>query len=68
MIAAVPAGQEGHLPELEELLRTAGVAAAGELIQHRDSPHPNSYLGPGKLDELKAQIAAADANVVVADD
>jgi GTP-binding protein HflX len=68
MIAAVPARTDDHLPELEELLRTAGVAAVGRLVQRRDAPHPNSYLGPGKLQELKAEIAAADANVVTADD
>ncbi|MEA2212332.1 MAG: GTPase [Solirubrobacteraceae bacterium] len=68
MIAAVPAGDQEQLPELEELLRTAGVAAVGEIVQHRDTPHPNSYLGPGKLEEVKAEIAAADANLVASDD
>lgn len=68
MVAAVPAGEPSQLAELEELLRTAGVAAAGELIQRRDRPHPNSYLGPGKLDDLRAEIAAADANLVATDD
>ena len=68
MIAAIPAGEDDHLAELEELLRTVGVAAVGELVQRRDKPHPNSYLGPGKIDELKAQIAASDANLVACDD
>jgi GTP-binding protein HflX len=68
MIAAVPAGEDAHLPELSELLRTAGVATVGETIQRRDRPHPNAYLGPGKLDELKAELAAADANLVAVDD
>jgi GTP-binding protein HflX len=68
MIAAVPAGADGHLAELEELLRTAGVAAVGEFVQRREKPHPNSYLGPGKLDELKAELAAGDANLVASDD
>ena len=68
MIAAVPAGAEEHLDELSELLRTAGVAAAGKMVQRRETPHPNSYLGPGKLDELKAAIAAQDANLVACDD
>jgi GTP-binding protein HflX len=68
MVAAVPAGEDDHLAELEELLRTAGVAAVGELVQRRDQPHPNTYLGAGKLDELKAQIAAEDANLVACDD
>ena len=68
MVAAVPAGEDDHLAELEELLRTAGVAAVGEMVQRRDQPHPNTYLGAGKLDELKSQIAAADANLVACDD
>src|SRR3954467_14411932 len=65
-IAALPAGDD--LSELEELLRTAGVDTVGQVVQHRDRPHPNTYLGPGKLDEVKARIAAEDANVVAADD
>jgi GTP-binding protein HflX len=68
MIAAVPAGGDAHLPELAELLRTAGAAAVGEMIQRRDKPHPNTYLGPGKLEELKTELAAADANLVACDD
>ncbi|HEY5430433.1 MAG TPA: GTPase HflX [Solirubrobacteraceae bacterium] len=68
MVAAVPAGDDDHLAELQELLRTSGVASVGELVQRRDRPHPNSYLGPGKIDELKAQITASDANLVACDD
>jgi GTP-binding protein HflX len=68
MIAAAPSERQEDLAELEELLRTAGVAAAGAMVQRRDAPHPNSYLGPGKLDELKAVVAEADANLVAADD
>jgi GTP-binding protein HflX len=68
MAATVPAGEQDQLDELAELLRTAGVAAVGGLVQHRDQPHPNTYLGAGKLDDLKAEIAAADANLVACDD
>ncbi len=68
MIAAVRDGDAERLAELEELLRTSGVAAVGELIQRREHPHPNTYLGAGKLDELKAEIATADANLVACDD
>ena len=39
--------------ELGELLRTAGVAVVGELVQRRERPHPNTYLGPGKLAEAQ---------------
>ena len=56
------------LPELVELLRTAGVATVGELVQHRDAPHPNLYLGTGKVAEVKRLAKDADANLVVCDD
>jgi len=68
MVAVVPEGGEEQLAELRELLKTAGVAGVGELVQRRDHPHPNTYLGPGKLDELKAELAASDANLVACDD
>jgi GTP-binding protein HflX len=68
MIAALQTGGVEQLDELRELLRTAGVAAVGADVQHRDQPHPNTYLGPGKLDQLKDEIKRADANVVACDD
>lgn len=65
-VGVMPAGDD--LSELKELLKTAGVAVSGELVQHREQPHPNLYLGPGKVAELKAQIEQLDANVVACDD
>jgi GTP-binding protein HflX len=66
---AIGALQEGDdLSELRELLRTAGVATVGQAVQHRDTPHPNTYLGPGKLEEVKAQAKQADANLIAVDD
>ncbi len=65
-IAALPEGDD--LSELRELLLTAGVATVGQLVQHRDRPHPNTYLGPGKLEELKAAVKEADANLIACDD
>ena len=66
---AIGALQEGDdLSELRELLLTAGVATVGQIVQHRDQPHPNTYLGPGKLEEVKAQAEAADANLIAVDD
>ena len=56
------------LAELKELLRTAGVATAGEMVQQRSEPDPDRYLGKGKLEELKAEIARSDANLVASDD
>ena len=56
------------LQELGELLRTAGVAVVGEMLQRREQPHPNTYLGPGKVAEAKAAAKAADANLIACDD
>ena len=56
------------LAELRELLRTAGVAVVGEMVQQQDRPHPNSYLGSGKLEEVKALAQEVDANVIACDD
>ena len=67
-MAASDDSSDEELAELRELLRTAGVADVGALVQHRDHPHPNSYLGPGKIEELKRQIAGSDANLVACDD
>jgi len=60
--------EEEPLAELKELLRTAGVATAGEAVQQRDRPDPDRYVGRGKLTELKARIEACDANLVACDD
>jgi GTP-binding protein HflX len=68
LIGAQPNGEREELAELRDLLRTAGVAAVGELVQRRDQPHPNTYLGAGKLTELKAAIEEADANLVACDE
>jgi GTPase len=68
-IGIVNGGEEGDpLAELKELLRTAGVATAGEAVQQRAAPDPDRYLGRGRLAELRQQIAACDANLVACDD
>src|SRR6202047_1096439 len=56
------------LEELGELLHTAAVAVVGEMLQRREAPHPNTYLGPGKVAEAKAAAHACDANLVACDD
>jgi GTP-binding protein HflX len=65
--SALAAGDD-PLAELRELLRTAGVATAGELVQVRREPDPDRYLGRGKLAELKAEINRNGANLVACDD
>jgi GTP-binding protein HflX len=66
-IAALPDGDD-DLAELRELLRTAGVGVVGEMIQRREQPHANTYLGPGKVAEAKAAAKERDANVIACDD
>ncbi|HEY6779910.1 MAG TPA: GTPase HflX, partial [Thermoleophilaceae bacterium] len=59
---------EPDLSELHELLRTAGVAVAGDANQRRERPDPDRYLGRGKLEEVKQAIKDSDANLVACDD
>src|SRR3954454_12864859 len=66
LIAASP--DEPGLAELRELLRTAGVASMGELVQRRQMPDPDTYFGKGKLEELKRAIKEYDANLIAVDD
>ncbi|HVR06148.1 MAG TPA: GTPase HflX [Solirubrobacteraceae bacterium] len=67
-IAALPDGDERSVHELGELLRTTGVGVVGQLVQRREQPHPNTYLGPGKVGEAKRLAQELDANVVACDD
>jgi GTP-binding protein HflX len=59
---------DDELAELEELARTAGVEPVGRLVQHRPHPDPRTYVGKGKLDELKEAYASASAEVLLVDD
>jgi GTP-binding protein HflX len=57
-----------ELAEMRELLRTAGVEPVGELVQRRAGPDPRTYVGKGKLVELKESVGAAAAESLVVDD
>ena len=59
---------DNELAELEELARTAGVEPVGRLVQHRPQPDPRSFVGKGKLDELKQAYSDAGAEVLLVDD
>ena len=70
IIASLPPGSDGSdgLAEMRELLRTATVETVATLTQHRRRPDPRSYLGPGKLDELRGLAGDVAAEVVACDD
>ncbi len=59
---------EDELNEISELMRTAGVEPVGEVVQHRAAPDPRTYIGKGKLDELKASVKEEKAETVIVDD
>ena len=59
---------DDELAELEELARTAGVEPVARLVQHRPHPDPRTYVGKGKLDELKTTYNEAGAEVLLVDD
>ncbi|HEY2374312.1 MAG TPA: GTPase HflX [Gaiellaceae bacterium] len=59
---------DDELAELEELARTAGVEPVARLVQHRPHPDPRSFVGKGKLVELKQAYNDAGAEVLLVDD
>ncbi len=59
---------ERSLDELAELVRTADGVAVGRMIQNRERIHPGTYLGKGKLEELRDQIEEFKATGIVCDD
>lgn len=59
---------EGSLDELCELCDTAGAVTVGRLIQNRERVHSGTYIGKGKIEELKALIAELSADAIVTDD
>lgn len=68
--AVIPpdADADGELEEFASLLRTAGVEPVDEIIQRRPAPDPRTYVGKGKLVELKTRVAAMRAESVAVDD
>ena len=56
------------LDELEELVSTAGAVSVGKLIQNREKLHPGTYIGKGKIEELKEYIRTLEATGIVCDD
>jgi len=61
----VDEGEE--LGEMRELMRTAGVEPVGELVQRRPAPDPRTYVGKGKLVELKEAVSREDAESLIVD-
>jgi GTPase len=57
-----------ELAELRELARTAGVDPVADVVQHRVSADPRTYVGKGKLVELKEDFAESGADVLIVDD
>ncbi len=62
------ASTEDSLDELEQLADTAGAVTVGKLVQNLDRINPATYIGKGKLDELKLAIFELDATGVICDD
>lgn len=59
---------EQSLDELQELARTANVETVGQIIQKREKVHPGTYIGKGKIEELKNRIWETEADSVICDD
>ena len=61
-------GEDEQLLEIKELLRSADMEWVADVIQHRDSPNPRTYLGKGKMSDLKDTIVENAATVAVCED
>lgn len=59
---------EESLEELSELAKTAGAETVGTIIQNREAVHPGTYIGKGKIEEVRSLVLAMDANGVICDD
>lgn len=59
---------EDSLAELADLVDTAGAQVAGTIIQRRDGVHPGTYVGKGKLEEIRTMLLMTDATGIVCDD
>lgn len=59
---------EESLQELAELAKTAGAKVVGTVIQKREAIHPGTYVGKGKIDEIRTLLAALNATGIVCDD
>ena len=70
VLAAPPKGSDvgAELAELRELARTAGVEPVAELVQQRGRPDPRTYIGKGKLTELKEAFPHSGAESLIVDD
>jgi len=70
VVAVLPSSVDGEdeLAELRELARTAGVEPVAELVQRRPRPDPRTFVGKGKLEELRGAYGDAGAEVLLVDD
>ena len=59
---------QASLDELQELADTAGAVTVGRIVQNREKPHPGTYLGKGKIEELKELIWETEATGIICDD
>ncbi len=66
-VLAQGADPDHELAEVEELARTAGVDIVGRVVQHRTHPARRTYVGSGKIEELKEQYEAAEAESLIVD-
>jgi GTP-binding protein HflX len=59
---------EESLAELAQLARTAGIAVVGQAVQRLQRPHPATFIGTGKVEEVVGEVAETAADVVIFDD
>lgn len=56
------------MAELEELAKTAGAVTVGSVIQNREQIHPGTYIGKGKIEEVRQLLYETEADAIICDD
>ena len=59
---------DNSLDELQELAQTAGARTVGRLVQNREAVHPGTYIGKGKISELRDMVSGLHADAIICDD
>jgi GTP-binding protein HflX len=69
LVGLMSAGDgRGPLEELMRLAETAGASVVGVVVQRRSRPHPATFVGSGKVEEIRACVRETGADLVIFDD
>ena len=66
-VLGADSADEESLAELSALVETAGAESVGTILQNREKPDPHSFIGEGKVEEVRRMVENSDATMVIFD-